>query len=102
MTDLAPPRSRDTRRGIILIMGLVVLVIAAALWSLGVGAVAIPLDVIVNTVFDLDGEKQTYIIMRSRLPRMVLALLSGENVQSPDHLPAVLVPRETTSRARNS
>ncbi|MCZ4150188.1 hypothetical protein BZG21_38020, partial [Escherichia coli] len=33
---------------------------------------------------------------------MLLALLSGENVQSPDHLPAVLVPRETTSRARNS
>lgn len=64
-------------RPVVLIGTLGTLVVAAALWSLSVGAVAIPLDVIVNTLFNLDGEQQTYIIMKSRLPRMVLALLAG-------------------------
>lgn len=79
MTDVALPRIRaaKTTRALVLIVALVVLVICAALWSLSVGAVAIPVDVIVNTLFNLDGEQQTYIIMKSRLPRMVLALLSG-------------------------
>lgn len=69
-------RHRD-RRALLLIGGAAVLTLLAALWSLGVGAVAIPVDVIVNTLFNLDGEKQTYIIMRSRLPRIVLALMAG-------------------------
>ena len=79
MTDIALPRIRAAKatRALVLIVALVVLVICAALWSLSVGAVAIPVDVIVNTLFNLDGEQQTYIIMKSRLPRMVLALLSG-------------------------
>jgi len=77
MSDIAIPQSRAVNRSIMLIILLVALVIAASLWSLSVGAVAIPVDVIVNTVFNLDGEKQTYIIMQSRLPRMVLALLAG-------------------------
>src|SRR5688572_8908994 len=79
MTGIALPRIRaaKTTRALILIVALVVLVICAALWSLSVGAVAIPVDVIVNTLFNLDGVQQTYIIMKSRLPRMVLALLSG-------------------------
>lgn len=71
--------SIDTRnrRAVALIAGTAVLIVAAAIWSIGVGAVAIPADVIVNTLFGLEGEKQTYIIMRSRLPRIVLALLCG-------------------------
>lgn len=79
MSDIALPRIRaaKTTRALVLIVALVVLVICAALWSLSVGAAAIPVDVIVNTLFNLDGEQQTYIIMKSRLPRMVLALLSG-------------------------
>jgi ABC-type Fe3+-siderophore transport system permease subunit len=79
MSDIALPRIRTakTTRALALIVALVVLVICAALWSLSVGAVAIPVDVIVNTLFNLDGEQQTYIIMKSRLPRMVLALLAG-------------------------
>src|SRR5690606_9920289 len=52
-------------------------VLLASAWSIGVGAVRVPLEVIVNTLFDLDGEKQTYIIMRSRLPRTLVALLAG-------------------------
>lgn len=67
----------DTRRGLIVLAVLAALTVAVAIWSLTVGAVAIRLDVIVNTLFDLEGEKQTYIIMKSRLPRMVLALLAG-------------------------
>jgi ferric citrate transport system permease protein len=79
MTDAALPRLRmaRTKSAVVLIIALLVLVICAALWSLSVGAVAIPVDVIVNTLFNLPGEQQTYIIMKSRLPRMVLALLSG-------------------------
>jgi len=79
MTDATLPRLRmaKAKSAIVLIIALVVLVICAALWSLSVGAVAIPVDVIVNTLFNLPGEQQTYIIMKSRLPRMVLALLSG-------------------------
>tara|TARA_R110002124_G_scaffold36451_10_gene117401 strand:- start:8816 stop:9841 length:1026 start_codon:yes stop_codon:yes gene_type:complete len=67
-----------TRRRAVLLIGLLAgLVVAAALWGLSVGAVAIPVHVIINTLFNLDGEQQSYIIMRSRLPRMVLALLAG-------------------------
>ncbi len=77
MTDITLPRRRATSRAIVLIVALVVLVICASLWSLSVGAVAIPVDVIVNTLFNLTGEQQTYIIMKSRLARMVLALLAG-------------------------
>lgn len=79
MTDLPLPRIRAAKatRALVLIVALIVLIICAALWSLSVGAVAIPIDVIVNTLFNLDGEQQTYIIMKSRLPRMVLALLVG-------------------------
>jgi iron complex transport system permease protein len=72
-----PARPRSTLRGLVLIAALAVLVIAAALWSLSVGAVPIPTQTIINTLFNLDGEQQTYIIMKSRLPRMVLALLAG-------------------------
>ena len=70
------PGTRN-RRALVLIAGTALLIVAAAIWSIGVGAVAIPGDVIINTLFNLDGEKQTYIIMRSRLPRIVLAILCG-------------------------
>lgn len=79
MTDLSLDaiRSRIASRNLIALIGLLAITIAASLWSLGVGAVAIPVDVIVNTVFNLPGEQQTYIIMRSRLPRILMALLAG-------------------------
>jgi len=77
MTTLAAPPDRARRRGALLIGLLAALVLGAALWGLSVGAVAIPVHVIINTLFNLDGEQQSYIIMRSRLPRMVLALLAG-------------------------
>jgi ferric citrate transport system permease protein len=78
MSDMALQRtSGDTRHGLVVLPVLAILTVAVAIWSLTVGAVAIRLDVIVNTLFDLEGEKQTYIIMKSRLPRMVLALLAG-------------------------
>lgn len=79
MTDTLPAQRRTVApsRAILLIAGLIALVIVAALWGLSVGAVAIPVEVIVNTLFNLPGEQQAYIIMKSRLPRMVLALLTG-------------------------
>lgn len=72
-----PTGLNQSRRAILLIAGGAILVALASLWSISVGAVAIPTEVIFNTIFDLDGEKQTYIIMRSRLPRIVLALMTG-------------------------
>lgn len=77
MTTITQTLPSLWRRPVILVPTLLGLVICAALWSLTVGAIAIPIDVIVNTVFNLPGEQQTYIIMKSRLPRMLLALLAG-------------------------
>lgn len=64
-------------RRLLILASLAVLTVAAAIWSLGMGAVAVPVDVVINTVFNLSGEQQTYIIMRSRLPRILMALLAG-------------------------
>ena len=77
MSAALSPVHGAQRRGLLLLGLLAALVVAAALWGLSVGAVAIPVHVIVNTLFNLDGEQQSYIIMRSRLPRLVLALLAG-------------------------
>lgn len=77
ITQAAPRRVAIPARHLVIVAALVVLVIAASIWSIGVGAVQVRVDVIINTLFNLDGEKQTYIIMKSRLPRIVLALLSG-------------------------
>lgn len=74
---LSTRRSGSLARPIIIVALLAALVAAACIFSLGVGAVAIPADVIINTLFDLEGDKQTYIIMRSRLPRIVVGLLAG-------------------------
>lgn len=51
--------------------------VLAALWSVSVGAVAVPWAVIANTLFGFDGPKQEFIVMNSRLPRTVLAVLTG-------------------------
>jgi len=77
MSTLAVHPHRLRQRGLLVILLLAGLVITAGLWGLSVGAVAIRVDVIINTLFNLDGEQQAYIIMRSRLPRLVLALLAG-------------------------
>lgn len=52
-------------------------VILATIWSLSAGAVAISWSTIANTLFGFEGPKQEFIILRSRLPRTLLALLSG-------------------------
>lgn len=65
------------RRLIITILVLLLALFVAMIWSLAAGAVAIPTQVILNTLFDFEGPKQNYIILRSRLPRMLLALLTG-------------------------
>ncbi len=79
MMDAALPRATflSTSRPIAIVGGLVALVVLAGMWAISVGAVAIPTNVIVNTLFNLPGEQQTYIIMRSRLPRIVVGLLAG-------------------------
>ena len=46
-------------------------------WSLSAGAVTIPAMTILNTLFDLDGPQQGFIINRSRLPRSLLACVTG-------------------------
>ncbi len=57
--------------------GLSMLTLIAALWSLSAGAVVISPRVILNTLFGLEGPQQEFIINRSRLPRTLLALLTG-------------------------
>ncbi|MCT4610077.1 MAG: iron ABC transporter permease [Pelagimonas sp.] len=59
------------------ICGLTSLALLVFVWSLSAGAVAVPVRVIVNTLFDLDGAQQGFIINRSRLPRSLLALATG-------------------------
>jgi iron complex transport system permease protein len=56
---------------------LVVGLILSAIWSLSAGAVPISWQVIANTLFDLEGPKQEFIILKSRLPRTLLAMLTG-------------------------
>lgn len=76
-SEISHSRRTVTRRALLVIGVLVVLVVVASIWSIGVGAVPVRVEVVINTLFGLEGEKQTYIIMKSRLPRIVLALLSG-------------------------
>lgn len=61
-------------------LGLWVVLMVAIVVSLGAGAVAIPASVILNTLFDLDGPQQGFIINRSRLPRTLLAVLTGSSL----------------------
>lgn len=70
-------RDYATSRAFAIQLTLLALVLITTVWSLSVGAVAIPFRTTLNTLFDLDGDKQTYIIMKSRLPRTVLALITG-------------------------
>ncbi|MEM9630188.1 MAG: iron ABC transporter permease [Pseudomonadota bacterium] len=57
----------------LLVLGLTL----SAVWSLSAGAVPISWQVIANTLFDLEGPKQEFIILKSRLPRTLLAMLTG-------------------------
>lgn len=60
------------------LIALLGLALAAALcWSLMVGAVPVRIRVVLNTIFGLDGPRQDFIIMHSRLPRGLLAALTG-------------------------
>lgn len=64
-------------RSAVIIYALFVSVVLACFWSLSAGAVPVSWGVIVNTLFDLDGPQQQYIILKSRLPRTLLAILTG-------------------------
>jgi len=61
----------------IILLVMVTLCTAASIWSLSAGAIQIPASEIINTLFGLEGPKQEYIINRSRLPRTLLALITG-------------------------
>ena len=61
----------------ITLTALTLLCILASVWSISAGAVQISTAEIINTLFNLDGPKQEYIINRSRLPRTLLALVTG-------------------------
>ena len=54
--------------------------VLALLWSISAGAVRIPAEVIINTILNLDGAQQGFIINRSRLPRSLLALTTGASL----------------------
>ncbi|WP_068318748.1 FecCD family ABC transporter permease [Polycladidibacter hongkongensis] len=73
--------SRGTRapslRLAIIFTTLVIAVAMSSLWGLSVGAFPLSFQVVINSLLDLDGPQQTYMVMVSRLPRLVLALLCG-------------------------
>ncbi|MEM1264756.1 MAG: iron ABC transporter permease [Pseudomonadota bacterium] len=80
--DVAPTAHRagaptDRRWTVPALAGLTTAVGLASIWSLSAGAVTIPWSVIANTLFGLDGPRQDYIVLNSRLPRTVLALVCG-------------------------
>lgn len=62
------------------LVSLVLIAIAVFLWSLSAGAVFIPTATIINTLFDLDGPKQVFIVNKSRLPRSFLAFCTGSSL----------------------
>ncbi|MGH1413762.1 MAG: FecCD family ABC transporter permease [Pelagimonas sp.] len=68
---------RHTQRVTTVLILLLVAVSLGFVWSLAAGAVTIPAQVILNTLFDLDGSQQGFIINRSRLPRSLLAIATG-------------------------
>ncbi len=70
-------RHASSTRLIWTLLGLTFAAIAVFLWSLAAGAVRIPITTIINTLFDLDGPKQGFIINKSRLPRSLLAFCTG-------------------------
>lgn len=61
----------------IILLVMITVCTAASIWSLSAGAIQIPASEIINTLFGLEGPKQEYIINRSRLPRTLLALITG-------------------------
>lgn len=69
--------ARERTRAAIALAGLSASVVLVSMWSISAGAVTVPWSVILNTLFGLGGERQDYIILSSRLPRTVLALLAG-------------------------
>ncbi|MEH6833902.1 MULTISPECIES: FecCD family ABC transporter permease [Falsihalocynthiibacter] len=64
-------------RRVWVLVGLLGVVVLAVIWSISAGAVPISASVIVNTLFGLEGPHQDFIILQSRLPRTVLALIAG-------------------------
>lgn len=70
-------RRAHRSRTILILLASALLVVAGTMWSLAVGAVTVPVPTIVNTLFALPGDQQPYIILRSRLPRTLMALLAG-------------------------
>jgi len=59
------------------LLGLSLLCLLNIPLGLQVGAVAVSVEEVVNTLFDLPGPQQAYIILQARLPRVLLALLTG-------------------------
>lgn len=64
-------------RDLLILCALAIVVVLVAIWSLSAGAVFIRWHVIVNTLFDLEGPQQEFIVLNSRLPRTLLAMLTG-------------------------
>ena len=57
---------------VLLAMGLIV-----SLFSIAMGATPIALDVVINTIFGLEGETKDFIIYKYRMPRVALIWLVG-------------------------
>jgi iron complex transport system permease protein len=73
----APAGRGPARSQVRLLLLLVVLTVAGGLTSLAVGSRALPLDTVVDVLFDHDGSEAATIVHALRVPRTVLALAAG-------------------------
>ena len=61
----------------LILFSFILLALAISIVSISLGAVAIPFDVIINTLFNLEGIQQKFVIINYRMPRVVLAWCVG-------------------------
>ncbi|BBU59508.1 Fe(3+)-citrate import system permease protein YfmE (plasmid) [Mameliella alba] len=75
------PSDAETRgthlRGLTVLAGLAVLLPALIFAGLFAGAVALDIGTVLNSLLDIDGPRQDFIVLQSRLPRGLLAALAG-------------------------
>lgn len=59
---------------------LVVLLVAACLFSLGIGTTAIPLPVVLDALISPDGSREHVVVMSQRLPRVLIGCAVGASL----------------------
>ena len=75
---MAPEQAR-IRAASVLTIGLMLCLLLSVL-GVSLGAVVIPVQTVINTLFNLEGAQQKFVILNYRLPRVVLACIVGVGI----------------------